>query len=455
MGGMWRPMTARPPDADDVQLDPVSNQGQSEHQELPDADESLWPARRALDRAFAEARSLGYSLDLSRSWLTPLSTAVLDTGETIPPREGFLVVFDVGNGQRASCNVRDDGTVDNFQLSRYPSFRGPAFDTSTPYSPSVVAVSITGGPASAPTKTMIGFAMTGDLAQIREATDYLGAESHTLCSGYVNFGLPMRLNLLHALLDQARAGLRSVPLPAETLKYLQWTGLIHVCMLAEDLCAFVAAVESWRAYGTPIGPTYLTWPGSIPATLGRRELHDAGYWQRMLLAFDPASVATAGLSPEEAAAFEALVDQSIARAVAGVGAAAAFMTPAVRRIYARYKHSSSLVSPLTNLIHLEGMILDPAPFYASLLVLDRNRDGKDDPVLLILECGEDDLLQTYEAAFSVANAMEVLVGTVLLQAEYPDHSRGIAISVDDPRHVDPIQQSANVKFHHPELRVSD
>lgn len=257
--------------------------------------------------------------------------------------------------------------------------------------------------------------------------DYLGAEAYSLICALTNFSLPQRLVHLRKLYDEGAllVSVGKVGTQAdadERLKMLNWLAVVETAMLIGDLAALLTAVERWRA-GSDLATEYLSFERVAPA-IGRAEWQTTKMWHRLLAYPGNSSLHSLGLSPAHELSFRRLLRETLELATEGMLWAREFLTPELRRVVIRYRHSLSVLSPASGPIYVASGASAKLrrDVGQSIVVLDADLDGRQH--LLALQASIEDLSKTVEAAHRIANPAIFIAGSVLLEANSPAH-RGL------------------------------
>lgn len=153
------------------------------------------------------------------------------------------------------------------------------------------------------------------------------------------------------------------------------------------------------------------------------------------------------MTEQEARVFTPLVDETLDLVLLGLRWAREFFTDDVRRLYARFKHGFSLVSPLSTPVALDTELADKASsalLQGSLLVLDRDRRGP--TRLLAMRCTGYDLGGVLQAATLVAGTVKFLAMSLVVAARSPLH-RGIALATRKIEPLTEMQQRAHAVYY--------
>jgi len=277
---------------------------------------------------------------------------------------------------------------------------------------------------------------------------YLGPTAYSLVSALTNFALPQRLIHLRKLHDEAallvRLGKVGTEADAdERLKMLSWLAVIETTMLIGDLAALLSAVERWRN-GDDFAAEYLQFEKVAP-TIQRRDWNVTKVWHRLLAYPGNSSLSAMGMNGDQAAAFKGLLSETLGMAMNGVAAASAFLTPELRRLAVRYRHSLSVVSPASGPIYLASGISAKlrGEIAQSIVVLDIDIEGRER--VLALRASLDDVASTVEAAHRIAAPAILLAGSVLLEADAPSH-RGLK-AMTSPRDLSDSERKSLFVYH--------
>lgn len=282
-------------------------------------------------------------------------------------------------------------------------------------------------------------------------SEYLGLQSYSLLTAYAQFALPQRLQGLLGMGREAEViAARGEPptfTDRERLHMIQWLAASQVCMMIEELAALATAVAVWRDTGADIAETYLEWRGNITTTICSAEWERREYWAALVGYPGHAALGNLGLTEQEARVFTPLVDETLDLVLLGLRWAREFFTDDVRRVYARFKHGFSLVSPLSTPVALDTELADKASsalLQGSLLVLDRDRRGP--TRLLAMRCTGYDLGGVLQAATLVAGTVKFLAMSLVVAARSPLH-RGIALATRKIEPLTEMQQRAHAVYY--------
>ncbi|MEX0629684.1 MAG: hypothetical protein WEE67_04505 [Chloroflexota bacterium] len=286
-------------------------------------------------------------------------------------------------------------------------------------------------------------------AETELGMDYLGVQSYSLLTGYVAFALPQRLKSLIQLGHEADGlAARFGPTPGwdarERLEMIQWVAASQVCMMIEELAALTTAIAAWRSRHVDIATTYLRWQGDITETIRDVAWNRREFWADLVAYPGHAQLPAIGMTAEEVKAFRPLVDGTLELAQLGVEWARTFFTEEMRRVYVRFKHGFSLVSPLTAPVAID-LHLTPkaamATFGGSLCVLDQTR--RRDPVrLLAMRCTAYDFSGIQQAAVMIAGTAGFVAGSLVMEARSLVR-RGILLATAELRPLNSAQRRAH------------
>lgn len=178
----------------------------------------------------------------------------------------------------------------------------------------------------------------------------------------------------------------------------------------------------------------------VAPTIARNEWRTAKVWQRLLGYAGHAGLDGLGMTPQQRKSFKKLLAETIELGIEGVTWAAEFLTPELRRVAIRYRHSLSVLSPASSPIFVTSG-LSPRLMRRvaeSIVVLDIDAAGKDR--VLALRARPEDLSDTVDAARRIAAPAIVVAGSVLLEADSPAH-RGLMAMTDSRALTDPEREA--------------
>lgn len=262
------------------------------------------------------------------------------------------------------------------------------------------------------------------------AATYLGPQSYSLLSGYTFFALPQRLASLLDLGAQVDRLSSTVPFTwteRERIHMLHWLAVSQVCMLVEEFAALISAVRAWRNARKDVATTYLGWRDDPTAVLDDPIVGTREDWEYLSNYAGHDRLRDLGLTEAEASSFASALDVSLMLITEGVTWARAFFTDEIRRIYARFKHGFSLLSPLSTPIHLDVELTDHAARHMmleSIFIMDYQRRRQ--PQLLAMRSTAYDFSGALQTAARVAGLNSFLATTLVAEARSPEH-RAIAL----------------------------
>lgn len=392
-------------------------------------------ARRGHPTASTPARAYGKSFDGDAIGIEPASNP-----------DVYVIRFELADGRLGSCAVGRELDIDEFLVVPTPTFP-PSPGRNQRYAPAIMTFDTPaqdGGPPDGAV-TLIGPNIP-NMPRVSRGFGSLGIESYSLLSGYVRFALPHRLRLIRSIaeaaLEAAASGDDDDKESPESFRMLHWLLVCHVGMLAEDLGAFLVAAQRWRDDGASrLAPTYLTSRATAAKSLADPRFRELETWRRLIgFNLDGSTEMTIA----EAAALNALVQTALDDAREGVARAAAFMTPEVERLYARYKHSSALLSTRSTTVAVFGFYLDELDLDSSLLILDRASNAAR-PKLYALRVTPIDTELTADTAEWISQPLATLTGSILAEAE-SETGHGLLLRFRSPRDLAGVEQSAWTRY---------
>lgn len=140
-----------------------------------------------------------------------------------------------------------------------------------------------------------------------------------------------------------------------------------------------------------------------------------------------------------------MLAETIALAIDGVTWADEFLTPELRRVVIRYRHSLSVLSPASGPIYVASGLSPKLTRNVgeSIVVLDIDSAGHDR--VLALRAAPEDLSATVDAAQYIAAPAIALAGSILLEADSPAH-RGLK-AMTDSRALSEHEREALALYH--------